>query len=525
MSQTSRHIQEQTLEQKQGFSQFQFQLTRLLELPIEGLEERVRTEVMENPALEELDEEEISMASVSDFSEEGGDVTDDNMIGEEDVDESPDTYTTDVDEQYLEALGDYRTLDDIPDYALADRNNSEEVKSVEIPFEAATSFYELLKEQLTETTLDTRGREIAEYLIGSLDDDGLLRKQIGSIVEELLLYHGIDTTENEVMDVLRHIQSFDPVGVGAQSLRECLLIQLYRKKQSINTLHAIYILEHYYDDFSNKRWERIRERMKISEERLTQALEELTGLNPRPGSSLSESIGRGQQGIIPDVIVRVDDNENVVFNLNNSHIPDLKVSTTYQRMMKEYQSEKETRQTREAVLFLKQKIDSAQTFIDMLAQREATIIAVMEAIIAMQRDFFLEGDECLLKPMLMKDVAEATGLDISTVSRVSSSKFVETNHGIFPIKFFFGDAYHKPILQKEIVESGESMGRVSEEEPMTQRRIRAIIRQFIEEEDKNAPLTDEEMTAMLKEQGYDLARRTVAKYRQQMGIPVARMRR
>jgi RNA polymerase sigma-54 factor len=525
MSQTSRHIQEQTLEQRQGISQFQFQLTRLLELPIEGLEERVRTEVMENPALEESDEGEMPVLETSEFGYETDDAADENMADEEEVDETPESYTTDVDEQYLETLGDYRTLDDIPDYALTDRNSPEEVKAIEIPFAASTSFYEQLKEQLAETTLDMRGREIAEYLIGSLDDDGLLRKQVESIVEELVLYHGIDTTQDEVMDVLHHIQRFDPAGVGAQSLRECLLIQLKRKKQGINTSDAIYILEHYYDDFSNKRWERIRERMKISEENLAQAIEELTGLNPRPGSSLSESVGRGQQGIIPDVIVRVDDNENVVFNLNNSHIPDLKVSATYQRMMKECQSEKETRQTREAVLFLKQKIDAAQAFIDMLTQRETTIMAVMQAIVTMQRDFFLEGDECLLKPMLMKDVAEATGLDISTVSRVSSSKYVETNHGIFPVKFFFGDVYHKPVPQKEVTESREGMGSTSDEEPMTQRKIRVIIRQFIEEEDKNAPLTDEEMTAMLKEQGYDLARRTVAKYRQQMGIPVARMRR
>lgn len=525
MSQRTKNVQEQTLEQRQTLSQHQVAFVRLLEMPIEGVEERVRTELVENPALEAVDSTVESDASPTAYETESADgETDLNLEENDDVD-VPETYTADVDEQDLEALGDYLTVDDIPDYALVDRSEKRESMAEEFPFAAAPSFLELMNQQLAESALSPQERDIAEYLIGSLDDDGLLRKAIGPIVEELAIYRGLYTTPEQVMEVLHTIQSFDPAGVGAQTLRECLMLQLERKPDSAVNAHAKFILQKYYEDFSNKRWERILEGTHISRATLDEVIEELTHLNPRPGSALSEKVGQGQQSIIPDFIVSVDDEENVSFSLNDGNLPELRVSSTFRHMMKEYQGEKETRQTKEAILFLKQKMESAQAFIDLVEQRRITMTATMTAIVQRQKDFFVEGDECLLKPMLMKDVAEDTGLDISTISRVSSSKYVETRFGIFPLKFFFGDTYHKPIFQKQNGGESPQNGDNAKEETVTQRQVKAIIQQCVEGEDKNAPLTDEQLMALLKEKGFELARRTIAKYRQQMGIPVARMRR
>lgn len=517
----SNNIQEQIQEQRQSLSQYQIAFVRLLELPIEGVEERVRTELMENPALETVDdatesEMVLTGAGETDSFEKETDMEED----EAEEQDAPEIYATDIDEQDLEVLGDYRTLDDVPDYALADYSVKKEGMAEDFPFATAPSFLELLNLQLAESTLSPLEHDIAEYLIGSLDDDGLLRKSVDSIVEELAIYQGVYTTSEQVTGVLRIIQGFDPVGVGAQTLRECLILQLERKPDSIVKKHAMLILQRYYDDFSNKRWERILDGTDISRDMLDKIIEELTHLNPRPGSALSESVGQGQQGIIPDFIVYVDDEERVTFTLNEGNVPDLRVSSSFQSMMKEYQGEKETRQTREAILFLKQKMEAAQTFIDLIEQRRITMTSTMMSIVKRQKEFFVEGDECLLKPMLMKDVAEDTGLDISTISRVSSNKYVETRFGIFPLKFFFGDTYHKPVFLKQ-----KSEQESSDEEALTQRKIKIIIQQCVEDEDKNAPLTDEQLMCLLKEKGFDLARRTVAKYRQQMGIPVARMRR
>ena len=522
MTNRSSQLQEQKQEQRQSLSFQQVQFVRLLELPIEGLEERVRAEVLENPALELKSETDTTSAHTVDSNDEGSDdeeTYEDNVPGE--------TYTNEVDEEELAALGDYRTVDDIPDYALRDYPSMDPGITEEIPFSAATSFYELLQEQLSEQNLTSQQREIAEYLIGSLDDDGLLRKNLTNITDELNIYRGVDTTSQEVEEVLHIIQRFDPAGIGAQDLRECLILQLRRKPNSQTKEYAMQILEKYYNDFTYKRWERIMQHLRLEKDAFDKALHELTHLNPRPGNSLSESVGKGSQQIIPDFVVHVDENENISFYLNDGNIPDLRLSESFNQLIAEYsRTENSSRESREALLFLRQKMDAAQSFINIIEHRKRTLQLTMQTIITLQRAFFIEGDERLLKPMLMKDVAEITGVDISTVSRVSNCKYVETNFGIYPLKFFFGDSYRKPTIgrTKQTASTAESDTKQPNEETSI-REIRAIIQHCIEHEDKKQPLTDEQLMEVLKQKGFELARRTVAKYRQQLGIPVARMRR
>ncbi len=521
MANHSNQIQEQIQTQRQGFSQMQVAFVRLLELPTEGVEERVRTEVIENPALEMVDAADPATEKFGATDET--DVSD-TYMGEDDEEDVPQTYANELDEEDLAALGDYSTPDDIPDYALADYATHNDMAEREIPFTSSTSFLESMHEQLSESPLKGQECEMAEYLIGSLDDDGLLRKPLNAIVEELAIYRGIYTTEDELQLVLTVIQGFEPVGVGARTLQECLVLQLHTKPHSEIKETAMTILNRYYDDFSHKRWERIIDGMGISRTLFDQAIEELTRLNPRPGSAMSESVGKGMQQIIPDFYIHVDDEENVTFTLNDGNVPDLRVSGSFERMIKEYSGQKETRESREALMFLRQKVEAAQSFIDLVELRRQTLVSTMGAIVKMQHDYLVDGDESLMKPMLMKDVAEATGLDISTISRVSSSKYVETAFGIFPLKHFFGDSYRQPNFnrKRQTVEDESDM---TAEEQTTQRQIKAIIQQCVDNEDKNAPMTDEQLMEKLKEQGLNLARRTVAKYRQQLGIPVARMRR
>ena len=522
MANHSNQIQEQIQTQRQGFSQMQLAFVRLLELPTEGVEERVRTELIENPALEIVDTTDSVTEKYGATDET--DISGAYMGEEEEEEDAPQAYTNEVDEEDLAALGDYSTPDDIPDYALADYAMYNDMSEREIPFTGSTSFLESMHEQLAESPLKEQECEMAEYLIGSLDDDGLLRKPLNAIVEELAIYRGIYTTEDELEAVLIVIQSFEPVGVGARSLQECLMLQLHAKPHSEVKETAITILNRYYDDFSHKRWERIIEGMGISRMVFDQAIEELIRLNPRPGSAMSEAVGKGMQQIIPDFYIHVDDEENVTFTLNDGNMPDLRVSGSFERMIKEYSDQKETRESREALMFLRQKVEAAQAFIDLVELRRQTLVSTMGVIVKMQHDYLVDGDESLMKPMLMKDVAEATGLDISTISRVSSSKYVETAFGIFPLKHFFGDSYRQPNFNRRRLAMEEDSDTMVEEQT-TQRQIKAIIQRCVDNEDKNEPMTDEQLMEKLKEQGLNLARRTVAKYRQQLGIPVARMRR
>ncbi len=518
MAQRSEQIQQQQMEQRQTLSQRQVLFVRLLELPTEELEERVRSEVLENPALE-----------VDTEGRDEGLKEDDSMMDEENpYSEDEQTYAPEADAESLSVLGDYRTEDDIPDYALRTDNGVRGESAGDIPFSVGVSFYEALQAQLGECTFTPHEREVAEYLIGSLDDDGLLRKSAATIADEMAIYHGVGTRREEVERVLHAIQKFDPPGIGAQSLQECLQLQLSRKPDSAVKQTAMQILKKCYEDFTYKRWERIRQKLSLTEEDFRLAIEELTHLNPRPGTALGETIDKGMQRIIPDFIVRVEEDDRITFSLNDGNLPELQVSNSFQQLMKEYAADKHAnRERREALLFLRQKMDSAQNFIEAVEQRRLTLTITMQAIIELQRDFFLEGSEQLLKPMLLKDVADRAGVDVSTVSRVSNCKYVETDFGIYPLKFFFGDSYRRPAMVRGRDQGGEKEAPVQTVggEDISLRQVRAIIQECVEAEDKNNPLNDAQLASILKDKGYEIARRTVAKYREQLGIPVARMRR
>lgn len=485
MAQGSRQVQSQVQQQVQTLSPQQILVVKLLELPAVELEDRVRAELLENPALEEGKEE----TAVDDLSENA------------DNDQSDNEY---------DSLGDYLTEDDIPDYKLQERNKSKGEQAEEIPFSDTTSFYETLQEQLRERNLTEHQQALAEYLIGSLDDDGLLRKTLDSISDELAIYAGVDAKEQELEEVLSIIQDFDPPGLGARSLQECLLIQIKRKEPSPLQQTELSIIEKCYEEFTRKHWDKIIQRLNLSEEEFEAAINEITKLNPRPGSSLGEVIGRNMQQIVPDFIVETFDDGSIVLSLNNKNMPELRMSREFNDMLQEhiYNKANQTKESKEAMLFLKQKMDAAQGFIDAIKQRQNTLQTTMEAIIDLQRPFFQEGDESLLRPMILKDVAERTGLDISTISRVSNSKYVQTNFGIYSLKYFFSDGY--------TTEDGEEM---------SVREIRRILKECIDNENKKKPLTDDELADILKEKGYPIARRTVAKYRQQLNIPVARLRK
>ncbi|MEG1684714.1 MAG: RNA polymerase factor sigma-54 [Bacteroides sp.] len=484
----SRQIQSQSQQQTQTLSPQQVLVVRLLELPAVELEDRVKAELLENPALEEGKE-----------SDEPGDELADNQL---------DPELTADDEDY--SLGDYSTEDDIPDYKLQDNNYSKETKAEEIPFSDAVSFYEMLKEQLGERDLTTHQRELAEYLIGSLDDDGLLRKSLDSVEDELAIYAGVDTDVSELNEILTIIQDFDPAGIGARNLQECLLLQIRRKEDSSLKQTELAIIEKCYEEFTRKHIDKIKQRLNLSDEEFKEAMSEITKLNPRPGSSLGESIGRNFQQIVPDFIVETFEDGSIVMNLNNRNVPELRMSRSFTDMLEEHTKNKanQSKDSKNAMLFLKQKMDAAQGFIDAVKQRQNTLITTMQAIINLQRPFFLEGDEMLIRPMILKDVAERTGLDISTISRVSNSKYVQTNYGIYSLKSFFG---------KDCT--------TNDGEELSMREIRKILQECIDAENKEKPLTDDELATILKEKGYPIARRTVAKYRQQLHLPVARLRK
>lgn len=486
MAQGSRQIQTQSQQQIQTLSPQQILVVKLLELPAVEFEDRIHAELLENPALEEGS------------SEPGDDIA--ATESREDMNEGGD----------YDSLSDYLTEDDIPDYKLQENNRSKDDRAEEIPFSDTTSFYEILREQLSELQLTDHQRELTEYLTGSLDDDGLLRKSLESISDELAIYAGIEANEEELEEALNIIQSFDPPGLGTRSLQECLLNQIKRKEDSPLREIEINIIEKYYEEFTRKHWDKIKQRMNLSDEQFEEAIGEITRLNPRPGSSLGETIGRSMQQIIPDFIVETLDGGTITISLNNRNVPELRMSRNFMEMLDEHTRNKsnQSKDSRDAMMFIKQKIDAAQGFINAVKQRQNTLMSTMKAIVDLQRLFFLEGDEALLRPMILKDVAERTGLDISTISRVSNSKYAQTNYGIYSLKFFFSDGY--------VTESGEEM---------SVREIKKILKECIDSEDKKKPVTDDELADILKQKGYPIARRTVAKYRQQLNVPVARLRK
>ena len=479
----------QQLQQKlqQKLSPQQIQLIRLLELPSLELEERIKHELEENPALEEGKE------VADDFGQIDGDEGDDPSSKETDVDLS---------------LGDYLTEDDIPDYKL--REIRERVdKKEDIPFSVGQSLNEYLLQQLGLRELSEKEVCIAEYIIGNIDDDGYLRRDLSAIADDLVFQAGQEVSEEEIKDVLCVVQDFDPPGVCARNLQECLLIQLNKREQTPPVELAIALLTAYFEEFTRKHYDKIIRLLAISEDDLKKAIKEITLLNPKPGGAWGSSMETVMSQVTPDFIVETHSGE-LVLSMNNRGVPDLHISRDYMDMFKSYADNKanQTSDMRDAVQFVKQKLDSAQWFIDAIKQRQETLQRTMETIILLQRDFFFTGDESALRPMILKDVAERAGYDISTISRVSNSKYVQTSFGIYPLKYFFS----------------ESMQTDSGEEVST-REVKKIMKEHIDNEDKRKPLTDEELGNILKAEGYVIARRTVAKYREQMDIPVARLRK
>lgn len=461
-------------------------MIRLLELPTLELEERVKHELEDNPALEEGKEPQDDLEHSEEeenFAAEGSD--------NEDL-----------------SLGDYFSADDIPEYKLQQMTERAERKE-EIPFAEGESLSEFLLEQLRLRELPEKQVKIAEYIIGNLDDDGYLRRDLSAIVDDLVFQAGVEADEAEVEQVLRVIQDFEPAGIGARDLKECLLIQLNKREKTEATRLALRILNSYFEDFTRKRYERILKTLDITEEELKQAIREITLLNPKPGSSWGDTMETAMSQVVPDFVVEANNGE-LTLSMNNRGVPDLRINQEYAEMFQDYAGNKanQTADRRDAVQFVKQKLDAAQWFIDAIRQRNETLQRTMETIICLQREFFLTGDETTLRPMILKDVAERTGYDISTISRVSNSKYVQTNFGVYPLKYFFSESMQ--------TDTGEEI---------STREVKKIMKDHVDAEDKRHPLTDEELAAILKEAGYVIARRTVAKYREQLGIPVARMRK
>lgn len=489
MGQGSQQIQTQSQQLTQTLSPQQILVVKLLELPTVELEERVRAEILDNPALEE-GKEAPSLEAEGDYETSNDD---EKSYDYEDL-----------------SLGDYRSEDDIPDYKLQEHNRSKGETPEEIPFSDSISFYETLKEQLNMLKLSDEDEDIAEYLIGSLDDDGLLRKNMDTLIDELAIYRGIYVRSQDIERILKIIQDFDPAGIGARNLQECLFLQIQRRPEYPLKQIELSIIETCFDDFIRKNKHKIIQRLEIDEDTYQEAVNDLIRLNPRPGSSLGEVIGKNFQQIIPDFIVETEEDGTISFSLNNRNVPELRLSREFSDLLEEHTANKEnqSKESKDAFLFLKQKVDAAQGFINAIKQRHQTLLVTMQAIIDLQKPFFMEGDESLLRPMILKDVAERTKLDISTISRVSNSKYVQTNYGIYPLKFFFSDGF--------TTEKGDEL---------SAREIKLILKECIEHEDKNNPYTDDELTDILKGKGYSIARRTTAKYRQQLNIPIARLRR
>ncbi len=479
----------QRLQQKllQKLSPQQIQMIKLLEVPTLQIEERIKKELEENPALEEgPDDEDVQPEAEED------------QFDEKDKDQEEFT------------LDDYIDDDDIPDYRLQTKNYSkDEEKRSEIPFSVGFSFQEHLESQLSLRDLTEKQKILGEYILGNIDEDGYLRRELINIVDDLAFLQNIETTESELEEVLSVIQDLEPSGVGARTLRECLLLQIEKRDKSQTSLNLAHkILDLHFEEFTKRHYDKIIARLGITENELKAAIDEVLKLNPKPGGVYSDPFNKTSQPIIPDFILELSE-DGFDLHLNSRNLPELRLSGAYREMLQSYSQDKtQKKEMKDAVQFVKQKIDSARWFIDAIKQRQNTLLLTMNAILEYQQEYFIDGDETKLKPMILKDVAEMTGLDISTVSRVANSKFIQTHFGIFPLKFFFSEG-----LQTD---SGEEV---------STREIKRILQDCIENEQKRRPLTDERLTEILQEKGYQIARRTVAKYREQLNIPVARLRR
>lgn len=498
MSQSLIQTQNQQQLLTQTLSPQQLLQVRLLELPISELEQRVHTEMDDNPALE--------VSSVHDVED---DVYSENPSNEDYDDDFDNIQEREERQSALdEALNNMGGDEELPVYSSG--NNSSQNEYEEVIYGDTVSFYDKLKEQIAESDLNDKQHDLMEYIIGSLDDDGILRKSLEMLSDELAVYHNIDASKKELEDVLHILQEFDPAGIGARSLQECLLLQIERREDSRVKELMYNVIKYNFDDFKLKHWDKIRQKFNLSELQAKTLNDELCKLNPKPGASLGETLGKNFQQITPDFIVETSDDGNITFSLNNGDIPELHISQSFADSINEYQKNKNnmSRQMKEALLYTKRKIDAAQGFIDAIKQRRQTLYITMKAIINIQHSFFEYGDEALIKPMILKDITEKTGLDKSTVSRVSNSKYVQTRWGTFPLKFFFNDSY--------VNDNGEEL---------STRQIKVALQELIDNEDKRHPMSDDAIKEELNKKGLSIARRTVAKYREKLGIPIARLRK
>ena len=509
MTQKLIQTQEQKLQQLQRLSAQQMLQVKMLEMPLNELEDNINAELDDNPALETENPDDALMGEGNEDRSalDDSDNSNDDEFGDDAYEaQSEKEERKDELDQALESIG---KDDQMPDYN-TDRYNTQNADYEEMVYGDTTSFYDKLKEQMDMQILTDKEKQIMEYLIGSLDEDGLLRKDLDSICDELIIYHNIDVSEKEIEHVLHKLQSFDPAGVGGRSLQECLLLQVKRLPKGVLRKTMEEVFEDYFDEFTKKHWDKIKSGLELNETQLETLKDEIRKLNPKPGASLGETDGRNMQQINPDFIVDTADDGTITFTLNRGNMPELTVSPSFTDMIETYKRHKDqmSRKDKEALLYAKEKVDKAQGFIEAIKQRRHTLIITMKAIIDIQRQFFLDGDEADLKPMILKDVAERTKLDISTISRVRIEKYVQTKWGVFPLKFFFTDSY--------TTEDGEEL---------STRKIKIALQHLIENEDKNKPLSDDAISKVMKEKGFPIARRTVAKYREQLGIPVARLRK
>lgn len=465
--------QELGLKQQQKLSPLQIQTIKIIELPVLELEQRIRKELEENPVLDD------SPAEKSDSDEED---------------------TRDV------SLSEINEDDPIPSYRLHVNNYGKDERPQYNTFSVKQSLTQSLMEQLGFRNLDKHQHAVAAFIIGSLDDDGYLRRDIENLVDDMAFRANIETSEEEVLQMLGIIQEFEPTGVGARDLRECLLLQLANLKQDESTVNATKILTNCFQDFSNRHFHRIMSRLGLSEEQLKKATAKIVKLNPAPGGQVDDSYNDQAQQIVPDFVLTYD-NGQLNLTMPRFSLPEIRVNKKYAELLMEAAGSTE-RQKKEAATFVKQKMDSAKWFVEALKQRHNTLMNTMQAIVDYQETYFQTGDESNLKPMVLKDIAEKTGFDISTISRVVNSKYIETHFGIFPLKYFFSEGLEN-----------------QEGEEVSTRELKKVLQECVDGEDKHKPLTDDQLVSEMESKGYKVARRTIAKYREQLGIPKARLRK
>jgi RNA polymerase sigma-54 factor len=496
------HLSQQ-LRQLQKLSPQQIQLMKLLQVPTALLDERIKEEIEENPALETDTEE---------YEDKSLDEKTNDELKEEFSSEENEDYVVDDDEDDFDKIDISEYVkegdDEDADYNFqADNYGTDDEDKVGYQHKLETTFYDHLMAQVNMLNLEEREQQVAIFIVGSIEDDGYLRRDIPSIIDDLAFRQNIQTTEVELNKIIKYIQEFDPAGVAAKDLQECLSLQLRKKEKTKTNLFAQKIIDQFFEEFTKKHYEKIQRSLNLNDEDLKEIIQVIVKLNPKPGALFASS-NKMELFVIPDFYV-FNNNGVLEVSLNQRNAPDLRISSTFRAMLKDYDrgTKKDSKQ-REAVLFIKQKIDSAKWFIDAVKQRQDTLMLTMTRILNLQEEFFLTGDETALRPMILKDISDRTGLDISTISRVVNSKYVQTEFGTFKLKYFFS----------------ESMSTDSGEEVST-REVKMILSEIISGEEKKSPYSDEKLTEMLNEKGYNIARRTVAKYREQLNLPVARLRK